>query len=49
MNHITKTIPFKSVTDYIFYRQDANIRPPCLSESINYRYSDHLPVINVLC
>lgn len=48
MKHITETTPFKTVTDYIFYKRNANIKPPYLSEIINYRYSDHLPVINVL-
>uniref|UniRef100_A0A6C0LSE9 Endonuclease/exonuclease/phosphatase domain-containing protein n=1 Tax=viral metagenome TaxID=1070528 RepID=A0A6C0LSE9_9ZZZZ len=41
------TTPFHTIVDYIFYRKTSNLKP-IFKAVINYRYSDHLPVLNVL-
>ena len=47
LEKITSTNPFGGITDYICYRRESGIKPQ-LSVVLNYRYSDHLPVLNVI-
>lgn len=47
ISQIKDTNPYGTITDFIFYHRDLNWSP-IISLAINYRYSDHLPVLNVL-
>jgi endonuclease/exonuclease/phosphatase family metal-dependent hydrolase len=47
LKSIDHTTPFGTIVDYIFYRNDSGIKP-VISVAPNYRYSDHLPVLNVI-
>lgn len=47
MSNITHTTPFDTIVDYIFY-DDQVKKLLTLSSMIKYRYSDHLPIINIL-
>ena len=47
LSKIETTNVFDTITDYIFYKKTLKLKPK-IAVVPNYRYSDHLPVLNVL-
>ena len=45
--YILKTTPFGTTVDFIFYRKKSNI-PVVYSCTVDFQYSDHLPVLNII-